>query len=309
MELGLGAKDAAFRDEVRRFLDEKLTPELRETGKLMTSVYADYETTMTWHKALFEKGWVAPAWPVEYGGCDWSVTQHYIFSSELAAAGAPSLSPMGLGMCGPVLIGYGTQAQKDYYLPRILQRRGFLVSGLFGAGLGFGPCEPANERRRGRRRLHLQRPENLDDACELRQPHFQSGAHLEGRHSPARHHLHPDRHGHTRRQGRTAGDAVGRAHPEPDFLHRCPRAEKECRRQGRRRLDGGEISDAVRTRRPRLCARPAQPPRPHPSHGRKRTRRRRHTADRRYELRGEARRCCRRNHWRSNIPNTASCRR
>lgn len=136
MELGLGAKDAAFRDEVRRFLDEKLTPELRETGKLMTSVYADYETTMTWHKALFEKGWVAPARPVEYGGCDWSVTQHYIFSSELAAAGAPSLSPMGLGMCGPVLIGYGTQAQKDYYLPRILNGEDFWCQGYSEPGSG-----------------------------------------------------------------------------------------------------------------------------------------------------------------------------
>ena len=136
MELGFSTKDAAFRDEVRRFLDDKLTPELRATGELMTSVYADYETTMTWHKALFEKGWVAPAWPVEYGGCDWSVTQHYIFSSELAAAGAPALSPMGLGMCGPVLIGYGTQAQKDYYLPRILSGADFWCQGYSEPGSG-----------------------------------------------------------------------------------------------------------------------------------------------------------------------------
>ncbi|MBX3489084.1 acyl-CoA dehydrogenase family protein [Parvibaculum sp.] len=136
MELGLGAKDAAFRDEVRRFLDEKLTPELRETGKLMTSVYADYETTMTWHKALYEKGWVAPAWPVEHGGCDWSVVQHYIFSSELAAAGAPSLSPMGLGMCGPVLIGYGTPEQKAHYLPRILNGEDFWCQGYSEPGSG-----------------------------------------------------------------------------------------------------------------------------------------------------------------------------
>ena len=136
MELGFSTKDAAFRDEVRRFLDDKLTPELRATGELMTSVYADYETTMTWHKALYEKGWVAPAWPVEYGGCDWSVTQHYIFSSELSAAGAPALSPMGLGMCGPVLIGYGTQAQKDYYLPRILSGADFWCQGYSEPGSG-----------------------------------------------------------------------------------------------------------------------------------------------------------------------------
>jgi len=136
MELGFSAKDAAFRDEVRRFLDEKLTPDLRETGKLMTSVYADYETTMAWHKALYEKGWVAPAWPVEHGGCDWSVVQHYIFSSELAAAGAPSLSPMGLGMCGPVLIGYGTPEQKAHYLPRILNGEDFWCQGYSEPGSG-----------------------------------------------------------------------------------------------------------------------------------------------------------------------------
>ncbi|MEQ8268952.1 MAG: acyl-CoA dehydrogenase family protein [Parvibaculum sp.] len=136
MELGFSAADAAFRDEVRTFLEEKLTPDLRATGKRMTSVYADYETTMTWHKALYEKGWVAPAWPVEYGGCDWSVIQHYIFSSELAAASAPSLSPMGLGMCGPVLIGYGTLEQKAYYLPRILSGEDFWCQGYSEPGSG-----------------------------------------------------------------------------------------------------------------------------------------------------------------------------
>jgi len=136
MDLSLSTKDAGFRDEVRRFLDEKLTPELRATGELMTSVYADYETTMTWHKALYEKGWVAPAWPVEYGGCDWTVMQHYIFASELTSAGAPSLSPMGLGMCGPVLIGYGTPEQKAHYLPRMLDGTDFWCQGYSEPGSG-----------------------------------------------------------------------------------------------------------------------------------------------------------------------------
>ena len=136
MDLSLSAKDAGFRDEVRHFLDEKLTPDLRATGELMTSVYADYETTMKWHKALYEKGWVAPAWPVEYGGCDWTVMQHYIFASELTSAGAPSLSPMGLGMCGPVLIGYGTPEQKAHYLPRMLDGTDFWCQGYSEPGSG-----------------------------------------------------------------------------------------------------------------------------------------------------------------------------
>lgn len=136
MELGFSATDAAFRDEVRSFLDEELTPDLRAVGRRMTSVYADYDTTMAWHKKLYKKGWVAPAWPVEYGGCDWSVIQHYIFSSELAAAGAPPLSPMGLGMCGPVLIGYGTPEQKAYYLPRMLSGEDFWCQGYSEPGSG-----------------------------------------------------------------------------------------------------------------------------------------------------------------------------
>ena len=129
MHLNLSREDEAFRDEVRSFLDEALTPELRRTAKRMTSVYADYETTIAWHTALYRKGWVAPQWPVEYGGCDWSVVQHYIFSTEFARAGTPPLSPMGVGMCGPVLIGHGTDEQKSYYLPRILSATDFWCQG------------------------------------------------------------------------------------------------------------------------------------------------------------------------------------
>ncbi len=136
MDLSLSATDMSFRDEVRRFLDDKLTDDLRATAELMTSVYADYETTMRWHRALYERGWVAPAWPAEYGGCDWSVSQHYIFASELSAAGAPSLSPMGLGMCGPVLIGYGTPEQKAHYLPRMLEGTDFWCQGYSEPGSG-----------------------------------------------------------------------------------------------------------------------------------------------------------------------------
>src|SRR5689334_10330593 len=120
MKLGWSEADARFRDEVRAFLDAELTADLRARGAAMTSVYADHETGMAWQKILHRKGWAAPAWPVEYGGCDWSVTQRYIFASELAAANAPPVSPMGIGMCGPVLIGYGTDAQKAHYLPRML---------------------------------------------------------------------------------------------------------------------------------------------------------------------------------------------
>ncbi|WP_396926944.1 acyl-CoA dehydrogenase family protein [Mycolicibacterium sp.] len=129
MDLSWSAKDLEFRDEVRAFLDEKLTPDLREAGRLMTSVYADHEASMAWQAILHERGWAAPAWPVEHGGCDWTLTQHYIFSRESTLAGAPSLSPMGIRMVAHAIIAYGTPEQKDFFLPRILTGEVFFCQG------------------------------------------------------------------------------------------------------------------------------------------------------------------------------------
>lgn len=120
MELAWSAAEAAFRDEVRALLDEKLTPELRRAGTLATSVYSDHEASMEWQQILHERGWAAPAWPVEHGGCDWTQTQHYIFGRESVLAGAPTLSPMGIRMVAHAIIAYGTQEQKDFFLPGIL---------------------------------------------------------------------------------------------------------------------------------------------------------------------------------------------
>lgn len=129
MDLAWSEQDLAFRDEVRRFLDEKLTPDLRQAGQLMTSVYADHEASMTWQAILNERGWAAPGWPVEYGGCDWTLAQHYIFSRECALAGAPSLSPMGISMVAHAIMEYGTPDQRDYFLPRILTGEVFFCQG------------------------------------------------------------------------------------------------------------------------------------------------------------------------------------
>ena len=129
MDLKFSPSDEAFRDEVRSFLDRALTAELRAYAARMTSVYAEKPISMAWQRILVAQGWAAPSWPVEHGGCDWSVVQHYIWQSELAAAGAPPLSPMGIGMCGPALIGHGSAAQKAHYLPRLLSGEDFWCQG------------------------------------------------------------------------------------------------------------------------------------------------------------------------------------
>jgi alkylation response protein AidB-like acyl-CoA dehydrogenase len=126
----------AFREEVRTFFAEQLTDELRAAGRLMTSVYADHELALRWQRRLLAKGWVAPAWPVQYGGCDWSVAQHYLFACERAAAGAPPLSPMGIQMCAPALIAFGTTTQKQYFLPRMLTGEHFWCQGYSEPGSG-----------------------------------------------------------------------------------------------------------------------------------------------------------------------------
>jgi len=136
MDLDLTAEDLAFRDEVRAFLDAALTPELREAGRRMTSVFCDKKYSLPWQRILHAKGWVAPSWPREYGGTGWNETQRAIFSAECVRAGAPGLAPMGLRMVGPVIMRYGTPEQKAHYLPRILSGEDYWCQGYSEPGSG-----------------------------------------------------------------------------------------------------------------------------------------------------------------------------
>jgi alkylation response protein AidB-like acyl-CoA dehydrogenase len=136
MELGFNTKHQTFREEVRSFLADAMTEDLKRAGAGMTSVYSDFETTLKWHKKLHAQGWVAPGWPEEYGGTGWDIVERYIWQSECAAAETPSLSPMGVGMCGPVLIGHGSPEQKAYFLPRILSGDDWWCQGYSEPGSG-----------------------------------------------------------------------------------------------------------------------------------------------------------------------------
>jgi acyl-CoA dehydrogenase len=129
MDLSWSAEDEAFRDEVRAFLSAELTPELKRGASLTTSVFTDKDVSLPWQKKLHARGWVAPSWPVEYGGTGWTDTQRYIWRTECALAGAPGLAPMGLGMVGPVIMKYGTPEQKAFYLPRILSGEDYWCQG------------------------------------------------------------------------------------------------------------------------------------------------------------------------------------
>jgi alkylation response protein AidB-like acyl-CoA dehydrogenase len=119
MAWALTAAETAFRDEVRDFLARELTPELRAAGRRCPGIFSDHEHGNRWHRILAARGWSVPQWPVEHGGTGWTPMQHYLFASELAAADAPPRAPMGPGMVAPVIIAFGTEAQKRAWLPGI----------------------------------------------------------------------------------------------------------------------------------------------------------------------------------------------
>jgi len=136
MKIAFTPEETAFRDEVRGFLRQHLTPDLVRSDDLSTSVFSEPDKGRPWNKVLHDRGWVAPGWPEEHGGPGWTLVQKWIFQNELARAGAPSLSPMGLKMAGPVIMKYGSPEQKAHYLPRILRGDDYWCQGYSEPGSG-----------------------------------------------------------------------------------------------------------------------------------------------------------------------------
>lgn len=128
------AADEAFRQEVRQFIQENLPQDVRQ--KVLSGQEVQKDDYMRWHKALAAKGWVAPNWPEEHGGCKWTAIQRFIFDDEAGLAGAPRLSGFGLGMVGPVLMKFGTEEQKREHLPKILSGERLWCQGYSEPGSG-----------------------------------------------------------------------------------------------------------------------------------------------------------------------------
>src|SRR3546814_8448834 len=99
MDMEFSPEDLAFQKEVRDFIAENYPAELR--GKQDEGEELSKEDFLAWHKILYKKGWVGPAWPVEYGGTGWTPTQRFIFSEETARADCIRLLPFGLSMVAP----------------------------------------------------------------------------------------------------------------------------------------------------------------------------------------------------------------
>ena len=134
MDLNYSPEELAFRDEVRGWLQTKLPNDLRE--KVTNYQELSRDDLLGWHRILAKQGWIAPEWPVEWGGQNWTIVQRHIFEEECAYAGCPPLIPFGLKMCGPVLHRFGTEEQKQRFLPGIYNGDVFWCQGYSEPGSG-----------------------------------------------------------------------------------------------------------------------------------------------------------------------------
>lgn len=108
-----------FRTSVRAFIAQNLDPKIAERTRRI-SFFENWEDKVSWNKTLYSQGWSMPAWPVEYGGCGWSALQIHIFEEECFAADAPRVPFMGRYLVGPVIYSFGSEWQKERFLPPIL---------------------------------------------------------------------------------------------------------------------------------------------------------------------------------------------
>ncbi len=147
MDLSFDNAEQAFRDEVRGFLAGKLPQRLADkvdNGKRLSK--ADLQE---WHAVLNARGWLANHWPEQYGGPGWTAVQKFIFENECALAHAPRIVPFGVNMLGPVLIKYGSEEQKQQWLPRILDGSDWWCQGYSEPGAGSDLAAVKTEAVRG----------------------------------------------------------------------------------------------------------------------------------------------------------------
>ena len=130
-------EEATFRQEVREFI-EKEAPKRERGGGEAAALMEAFAQSQGWFKKMAERGWIAPAWPKEYGGAGMSVMQQFIFNEEMALHRAPRPLHLiiGLGMAGPTLIVHGTEDQRQRFLPGMLSGEEIWCQGYSEPGAG-----------------------------------------------------------------------------------------------------------------------------------------------------------------------------
>ncbi len=123
-----------FRSEVRAFLRDSLPERLRQ--RVAEGCYPSYDELRDWIRILAARSWSAPSWPKEHGGAGFTPTQRAIYDEECALADAPAIETLGLSVIGPMIISFGTDAQKARHLPGILDASQYWCQGFSEPGSG-----------------------------------------------------------------------------------------------------------------------------------------------------------------------------
>ncbi|MGH8664748.1 MAG: acyl-CoA dehydrogenase family protein [Burkholderiales bacterium] len=134
MDLRFTPDELAFRDEVRAFFRTALPADIRR--KTVLGQRLSKEDTVIWQRILNAKGWAVPHWPAEWGGTDWGPVKNYVFREEMQLAPAPDPLSFNVSMVGPVLIAFGTDAQKRHFLPRVANLDYWFCQGFSEPGSG-----------------------------------------------------------------------------------------------------------------------------------------------------------------------------
>ncbi|MDM0015335.1 acyl-CoA dehydrogenase family protein [Variovorax sp. J22P168] len=134
MKLELDPTQAAFRDEVRVFIRDHLPDEIRQ--RLRRGHAPRKRDSVTWQRLLNTRGWAAPHWPTEYGGAGLDVARRLILVDELYRASAPQPIGFNVNMLGTVLLRYGTEAQKRFFLPKLANLDLWFCQGFSEPGSG-----------------------------------------------------------------------------------------------------------------------------------------------------------------------------
>ena len=136
MDLAFNEKELAFQKEVRDWIAANMPPEVAEESRRSRTSHVSKERLLQWQKKLAERGWLCPNWPKEYGGPGWNSTQKFIFEMEMARADSPYLSSFSIKMVAPVLMKYGSEAQKKRFLPKIAAAEELWCQGYSEPGSG-----------------------------------------------------------------------------------------------------------------------------------------------------------------------------
>ncbi len=134
MDLNFSTEEIAFREEVRQFFQTSLPEDIRR--KVIFGQRLSKDELKRWTRILHAKGWATPAWSTDWGGTGWSAVKQYIFKEELHMAPAPEPLSFNVNMIGPVLIGFGSEAQKKHFLPKIATLDYWFCQGFSEPGAG-----------------------------------------------------------------------------------------------------------------------------------------------------------------------------